>query len=119
MSPFSITFGFVFIAGIVGLISLANSFRFLPAHETIDHPSNGLRIFYRLMAIFMCQLFSFFLTTAFFGALPIPLRPLDASDSELTKAIVLLLLAPLPLTAILYLLYAKLVRWASRQENAR
>lgn len=116
MSLWGATFGFVLIAGCIGGIVLFGGFRWLPAEQSIDHPSGGLRIFFRLMAIFAFHALSFILTTAFLGALlPIGLFPLDASDTELKKVVVMLLLAPLPLTSVFYMLYAKLTRWLSRQ----
>ena len=113
------TFGFLFIAGIVGQISLSNSLRFLPANKNIDHPSRAWRIFYRLMAFSMCAFWSFFLTCALLGALPIEDQlHLIRDGSELAKAAFILLM-PLPLLPVLYFLYAKLVRWGARRENAR
>ena len=94
------TFGFLFIAGIVGQISLSNSLRFLPANKNIDHPSRAWRIFYRLMAFSMCAFWSFFLTCALLGALPIEDQlHLIRDGSELAKAAFILLM-PLPLLPV-------------------
>ena len=119
MGPVSYTFGFLFIAGIVGQICLSNRLRFLPADRNIDHPSKTWRRFYRLMAIFMCAFWSFVLTCALLGALPIDDQlHLVRDSSEFTKA-AFILLVPLPLLPVLYTLDAKLVRWAAGRENER
>ncbi len=114
MGPVGYAFGFLFTAGIVGQISLSNSFRFLPADRNIDHPSKAWRRFYRLMAIFMCAFWSFVLTIALLGALPLEGQLFHIRDSsEATKAI-FVLLVPVPLTPVLYILYARFARWIAR-----
>lgn len=119
MGPVGYAFGVLLIAGIVGQISLSNSLRFLPANRNIDHPSRTWRRFYRLMAIFMCAFWSFILTCALLGALPIEDKlHFIRGSSEVTQAVFVLLL-PLPLLPVLYTLYAKLVRWTARKESAR
>lgn len=119
MGLVSYTFGFLFIAGIVGQISLSNSLRFLPTNENIDHPARAWRMFFRLMAFFMCAFWSFILTSTLLGVLPIEDKlHLIRDGSELAKA-AFILLVPLPLLPVLYFLYAKLVRWGARRENAR
>jgi len=119
MNPITLAFGFIFISGIIGQISLSNSFRFLPAHRNIDHPSKTLRVYYRLMAIFMCQFWSFFLSTALLGALDLEEHLDWVRHSHEVEQAILMLVFPLPLMAVLYVLYAKFVRWAARRENAR
>lgn len=104
-------FGFIFIAGVVGYIPLATTFAFLPATRTIDHPSREWRIFYRVMAVFMCNFLSFLLSFALLGALPVEgLLHKVRDSSELTQTMAILLI-PLPLLPVLYTVYAKLVRW--------
>lgn len=115
MSPAALTFCFFLVAGVVGQIFLSSSLWFLPAHLTIDHPSSGLRVFFRIMAILMCQFWSFVITTVIIGMLPV--QEDLVKQSELTKTIIFVLLLPLPLMAVFYYLYAKLVRRAARQEN--
>ena len=119
MSPITLAFGFIFISGIIGHICLSNVFRFLPANENIDHPSKPLRVFFRIMAICMCQFWSFFLTLALLGALDLQehFHWVRKSD-EFVKAIIIFVF-PLPLMTGLYFLYAKFVRWMARCENAR
>ena len=107
-------FGFIFIAGVVGYIPLATTFAFLPATRTIDHPSKAWRIFYRVMAVLMCNFWSFLLSFASLGALPVEgLLHKIRDSSELAQAMAMLLI-PLPLLPVLYTLYAKLVRWRVR-----
>lgn len=119
MSPITLAFGFIFVSGIIGQISLSNSFRLLPAHRNIDHPSKPLRIYYRFMAISMCQFWSFFLSVALLGALDLEEQLRWVRNILEIEQAILMLAFPLPLMATFYFLYAKLVRWMTRRENAR
>jgi hypothetical protein len=100
-------------------IPLSNVFRFLPANENIDHPAKSSRIFYRLMALLMCNFWSFLLTLALLGALPIEELLHEVRGSSPLAQATAMLLIPLPMLPVLYMLYAKLVRWCARQEAAR
>jgi hypothetical protein len=119
MEPVKYVFGFIFIAGVLAHIPLSNVLRFLPANENIDHPAKAWRIFYRLMALLMCNFWSFLLTIALLGTLPVEeLLHKMRDSSQLARAIALLVI-PLPMLPLLYMLYAKLVRWSARQEAVR
>lgn len=118
MSPVSYAFGFIFIGGAIGMIALIRFHRLQPAHATIDHPSFGARIFFRAMAILMCQFLSFVLTNALMGALPAEnLTQWVKQGSEISRAF-FILVSPLPLTLVLYILYSRLVRWFTNLRGA-
>lgn len=114
MSPASYAIGFTYIGGAIGAIALIRFHLLRPAHETTDHPSIGARIFFRVMAILMCQFLSFVLTKALIGALPAEgLTQWVKHGPEISKAF-FILAAPIPLTLVLYFLHSKLVRWLTK-----
>ena len=118
MNATILAFGFIFISGIIGQISLCDRFRFLPAHRNIDHPKRSLRLYYRLMAVFMCQLWSFLLTAVLLDALDFDAHLRWVEDRHEVERAIFLLVYPLPLMPVLYLLYAGFARWMARRENA-
>jgi hypothetical protein len=113
------TLGFILLSGLIGFVSLRSGVGYLSAHKSIDHPSKTTRGFFRLMAFFFCQFWSFFLTGALLGSLPIREHAFAFKQSPEPVQALLIFVVPLPLTALLYLLYVKMVRWVSRREHAR
>lgn len=85
-----------------------------PSTKNIDHPSKPWRIFYRVMAICMCNLGAVVM-------IMIPLAELDnnfpGNDlSNVTRALLLLVL-PTPLLLVLYRLFAKAARKRARDSR--
>jgi len=117
MDPALLAFWFTFLSGIVGQISLCDRFRFLPANRTIDHRSRLLRLYYRLMAVFMCQLWSFLLTAALLGALDFDAHLRWVQNRTDSERAIYLLVYPLPLMPVFYFLYAWCARWMARRER--
>lgn len=92
------------IAGVIGTcIVLPRPGVIPPSTRNIDHPSRPWRIFYRVMAICMCNLGASLM-------IMIPLACLNTGDlSDVTRALLLLAL-PIPLLIVFYWLLAKAVR---------
>jgi hypothetical protein len=97
-------FAFQFIAGVVGTcIVLPRPGVIQRSTRNIDHPSKPWRIFYRVMALCMCNLGAWLM-------IMIPLASLNTGDlSDVTRALLLLVL-PIPLLIVFYWLLAKAVR---------
>ena len=97
-------FAFQFIAGLIGTCIVLPRPGVIPLSTgNIDHPSKPWRIFYRVMAICMCNL----------GAclvIMIPLASLNSGGlSDVTRALLLFAL-PIPLLIVFYWLLARAVR---------
>ncbi|SDI64477.1 hypothetical protein SAMN05216588_12114 [Pseudomonas flavescens] len=105
-------FAVQFIVGIVSTcIVVPYPHSVAPATKNIDHPSRPWRIFYRVMTLFMCNLFSWLLTAVLLAVLfgEVDHRGL----SDIWRA-TLLALMPVPLLIVLYWLFAKAVRKKAR-----
>lgn len=88
-----------------------------PSTKNIDHPSRPWRIFYRVMAICMCNMGA----SLMMMMMMIPLAELheDLGSnglSDVTRALLLLVL-PIPLLLVLYWLFAKAARKRARDSR--
>ncbi|MCD9007205.1 hypothetical protein LDO31_13360 [Luteimonas sp. XNQY3] len=113
LTPWIIVFQFV--AGIVATCIVIPSLRIPPAGENIDHPSRPWRIFYRIMTVLMCNLWSGLLMLIAMAALSVKTNFTGFSDLE--RALVVLAI-PLPLLPVFYWLFAMLVRWIERNQRS-
>ena len=97
-------FTFQLITGLIGTcIVLPRPGVIPPSNRNIDHPSKPWRIFYRIMAICMCNLWACL-------TIMIPLASLDTGGlSDVPRALLLLAL-PIPLLITFYWLLSKAVR---------
>lgn len=112
-----ITFVFLFqlFGGIVGQVALMQGmFVLRPAKAGIDHPSRSHRLFYRGMALLMCNLWSLLATFLLLDAAGVDVL---APGLSLPVRVATLVLWPLPLLGVFYWLYVRFLRWAARSDS--
>lgn len=98
----------------IGLVVLIPYTALPPASKNVDHPSRYWRLFFRLMAILACNLFSWWIT--FFGLIAW-FGDLDTGDmTESTRAL-LALTFPIPLLVPFYWLIVKAARKTERDQS--
>ncbi|MEN5048719.1 hypothetical protein [Luteimonas sp. TWI1416] len=109
MIPF--VFLFQLFGGIVGQVALMQgSFALRPAEAAIDHPSRPHRLFYRGMALLMCNLWSLLATLLLLDAVGVDVPAPGLSPPARVATLVLL---PLPLLGVFYWLYVRFLRWVA------
>ena len=104
-------FAFQFAAGIIGCCVVIPQQVIPPSSENIDHPSRPWRIFYRLMTLCMCNLFSWLVTMILLVSL---LEDVDSSGLSDVKRALLMAVMPVPLLIVFYWLVAKVARKGTR-----
>lgn len=113
MSAF--VFLFQLFGGIVAQVALMQGmFVLRPAEAGIDHPSRPHRLFYRGMALMMCNLWSLLATVLLLDAAGIDVLAPGLSQPARVAILVLL---PLPLLGVFYWLYRRFLRWATRGDR--
>ncbi|WP_143514179.1 hypothetical protein [Pseudomonas syringae] len=114
MTPLMCVVTFQFVAGMIGTCVVTPNPTLSPASRNIDHPSKAWRIFFRIMAVCMCYMWSSLVTII---VLANTMENYDPhSLSEMTRA-VLIATQPLPLLIVFYWLLAKGVRKVERDRG--
>jgi hypothetical protein len=109
LTPYVLAFQFA--AGIIGCCVVIPQQVIPPSSENIDHPSRPWRIFYRLMTLCMCNLFSWLVTMILLVSL---LEDVDSSGLSDVKHALLMAVMPVPLLIVFYWLVAKVARKGTR-----
>ncbi len=114
MSPLMCVVTFQFVAGMIGTCVVIPNPTLSRASRNIDHPSKAWRIFFRIMAVCMCYMWSSLVTLIVLANVMENYDPHGLS--EMTRA-ALIATQPIPLLIVLYWLLAKGVRKVERDRG--